>query len=119
MLDSHELTAAARSPRPAWLDSARAHIANLLRSPAAWFYAIVYVLAVAYLFVSGQNPVGSLVFDGGILVFVLLTLLITRGVQPIGAENTKPTSSSTIRPCFSSWTRSRSNRRRREASRPS
>lgn len=87
MLDSHDLAVAARPAQTAWLDLSRANFSTVLRSPAAWFYAVIYLCALIYLFASGQDPLGSMAFGAGMIVFILLTLLITRGVHPMATES--------------------------------
>ena len=61
---------------------------RILSSRAAWFYAIIWLLSIAYLGLRGNGVFGSVAFALGILVFCCITVLITKDVdeQPVEAQ---------------------------------
>jgi membrane protease YdiL (CAAX protease family) len=65
---------------------------RIFSSRAAWFYAIIWILSLAYLVVQGNGVWGSIAFGLGVLVFCGFTVLITREVddQPVKVQNSTP-----------------------------
>ena len=61
---------------------------RILSSRAAWFYAIIWLLSIAYLGLRGNGVFGSVAFALGILVFCCITVLITKDVdeQPVESQ---------------------------------
>ncbi len=56
------------------------------RFSPALFFAAVYLASVGYLISTGEIPLASFAFQAALLIFLLLTLWITRGAAPLAAE---------------------------------
>lgn len=51
---------------------------DVLRSRAAWFFAVVWIFSLIYLLITGNGVIGSSAFALGILVFSAITVAITK-----------------------------------------
>lgn len=65
---------------------------NVLVSPAAWFFAIIWLVSIGYLLLTGNGVIGSTTFALGILVFSAITVSITenQAETPVAEKKRSP-----------------------------
>ncbi len=69
-----------------WARHARTFL-PLRRFYPALFYAAIYITCAGYLTSTGGAPLASLAMQTVLLIFILLTLWMTRGVAPLSVEH--------------------------------
>jgi membrane protease YdiL (CAAX protease family) len=65
---------------------------NVLVSPAAWFFAIIWLVSIGYLLLTGNGVIGSTTFALGILVFSAITVSMTenQAENPVAEKKQSP-----------------------------
>ena len=64
-------------------------INDVLKSCAAWFFAVIWITSIIYLLITGNGVIGSSAFALGVLVFSAITVAITKDEAEISTPETR------------------------------